>query len=190
MARGRPPAGPERREALVKAAAAQIARDGLSGLRLRDVAAEVGIDHSTIHHHFPTKQDLVAAVIDHATGQLRTTAPAGESPAQRLHQTLTGLGRAIAERPQLFALLRELDLRAAGDDELATMIGERERGWRASLAGLFAQAGPWSGRVEPDAAVELVIATVKGASLHPQTAPLVLAQLERLLDAGRDGRGV
>jgi AcrR family transcriptional regulator len=189
-ARGRPPAGPERRDALVRAAVGQIARDGLGGLRLRSVAAEVGIDHSTIHHYFPAKQDLVAAVIDYVTGQLRTTATPAMRPTDRLHQTLRDLGRMISERPQWFALLRELDLRANGDVELAAMIAQRERGWRVALTELFQQAGPWSSRVDPAAAAELVIATVKGASLHPPSAPLVLAQLERLFNPRKGDRGV
>ncbi|MEU6803506.1 helix-turn-helix domain-containing protein, partial [Streptomyces neyagawaensis] len=28
---------------------------------MRDVAGRAGIDHSTIHHHFPTKQALIVA---------------------------------------------------------------------------------------------------------------------------------
>jgi hypothetical protein len=34
------------------------------GIRLRDVAAKVGIDHSRLHDHFCTKSDVVAAVLD------------------------------------------------------------------------------------------------------------------------------
>ena len=43
--------GQDRRQALVEAAYRRIAECGFEGLRLRDVAAEVGIDHSTIHHY-------------------------------------------------------------------------------------------------------------------------------------------
>jgi AcrR family transcriptional regulator len=44
-------------------------RQGFEELRLRDVASEVGIDHSTLHHHYATKQDLVAGVVEHAAQQ-------------------------------------------------------------------------------------------------------------------------
>ena len=35
---------------------------GYNGLNFRDIAAEVGIKAPSIHHHFPTKADLGAAV--------------------------------------------------------------------------------------------------------------------------------
>ncbi|MGH3813794.1 MAG: helix-turn-helix domain-containing protein [Pseudonocardiaceae bacterium] len=46
---------------MVRAAFDVIAEKGFEGLRLREVAAQVGIDHSTLHYYFPTRQDLVAA---------------------------------------------------------------------------------------------------------------------------------
>ena len=54
-----------RRAEIIRAAFAQLATVGFEGLRMRQIAAEVGIDQSTLHHHFPTKQDIVAAVTEH-----------------------------------------------------------------------------------------------------------------------------
>lgn len=62
--RSKPRSGEDRRQALVEAAFRCIAEKGFEGLRLRDVAAKVGIDHSTLHYHFPTKEDLVAGQIE------------------------------------------------------------------------------------------------------------------------------
>jgi AcrR family transcriptional regulator len=39
------------------------------------VAAAAGIDHSTLYHHFATKQDLIVAVVELATRPLRSTMP-------------------------------------------------------------------------------------------------------------------
>src|SRR2546429_2102566 len=176
--------GPDRRQALVEAAYRRIAECGFEGLRLRDVAAEVGIDHSTIHHYFPTKQALVTAVVDYASRQFWTTEPRAATAADELRRQLTRLARMIVERPELHIVVRELDLRARRDAEVRALVASREEGWRASLAELFAAgapAGAWAPAVDPAVAGELVIAAVKGASLDPEHAAGALHQLELLL---------
>ncbi|WP_445189237.1 TetR/AcrR family transcriptional regulator [Pseudonocardia sp. Cha107L01] len=67
----------------MRAAFDLIAQKGLEGLRLRDVAAVVGLDHSTLHHYFPTKEDLIVEVVGYATGQLATTMPPEGTPPSR-----------------------------------------------------------------------------------------------------------
>jgi AcrR family transcriptional regulator len=173
--------GPERRQALVLAAYDRIARHGFDGLRLRDVATDVGIDHSTIHHHFPTKQDLITAVVDHATGQFRSTTPGEGTAADRLRAHLGALVKMIEERPELHAVLRELDVRATRDPSLRAVVAEREQGWRAALTEVFRQEDAWVAGLPPSEGAELVIATVKGASLRPETARLTLRHLEELI---------
>ncbi|MFJ9681923.1 TetR/AcrR family transcriptional regulator [Streptomyces sp. NPDC101194] len=181
------PGGAERKAALVIAAYEQIAAKGLGGLRLREVANAVGIDHSTIHHHFPTKRDLVCAVAGHATRQFWTATPATGTPREKLHAHLTTLGRMIAEHPDLHVVLREIDLAALRDPELAEAITANERGWQASLTSVFADGAAeraWPDGVDPVIAARLVIASVKGASLGSEHAAAVLAQLDTLLGGG------
>ncbi|MGW8763344.1 TetR/AcrR family transcriptional regulator [Streptomyces sp. NPDC055815] len=182
--RGRPPAGPERRNALVQAAYRCLAEGGFERLRMRDVAAQLGIDHSSIHHHFPTKQDLVVAVVDHATQQFRSTTPPDGSPVERLRHHLATLGQKIVDEPELHIVLRELDLRARRDPDLREIIAGQEEGWRNSLHALLTEAaavGALAPGVDPATGAELVIATVKGASLASGRAGDVLELLEQLL---------
>ena len=98
----KPRSGEERRQALVDAAFGCISEKGFEGLRLRDVASEVGIDHSTLHYHFPTKEDLVAGVVEYATQQFWTTMPVKGDPVEKLRHHLAVLGRMVEERPALF----------------------------------------------------------------------------------------
>lgn len=163
----------------MEAAYRQIAEHGLGELRTRAVAAEVGIDHTTLHHYFPTKQDLIAAVVDYATGRFWTTTPAEGTPADRLRGHLAALAVMLAEQPDLFVVTRELDLLALRDPQVRAAIADRERGWRASLTPLFEQAA--ADGVDPATATELVVDVVKGASLNPVSATAVLEQLARLL---------
>ncbi|MGH3934092.1 MAG: TetR/AcrR family transcriptional regulator [Pseudonocardiaceae bacterium] len=162
--------GAGRRDLLVQAAFNTIAEKGFEGLRLREVAAQAGIDHSTLHYHFPTRKDLVTAVVEFATSQFWTATPGGGTNAQNLPDHLAILARMIQQRPALFIVLRELDLRASRDPAVREIIERYEQGWRTALAG----------RAD-DAAVELVIATVKGVSFTPDRAAEVLARLGSLL---------
>lgn len=164
----------------MRAAFALVAEVGLEGLRLRRVAAEVGIDQSTLHHHVATKAELVAAVAEHAAALLATTAPPAHlPPAEALRAHLDALTDLVSRRPELFTVTAELDLRARRDPSVRAVVEGQEAGWRALLTGLFAALG----EADPPARTELVIAAVKGVRLVPDLAPLVLAQL------GATGRG-
>src|SRR5947207_6579696 len=80
-----------RRLLLVEAAYHLIAEKGILGLRIREVADRVGVNHTTVVYHFPTKESLIAAVIDYVEMLFETIqAPenpleAASSPLERLH---------------------------------------------------------------------------------------------------------
>ena len=167
-----------RRDELVDAAFRRVAEVGFEGLRLRQVAEDVGIDHSTLHHHIATKRELVEAVTAHTIRQLVDTAPEQADPADGLRAHLAMLRRLMVERPELFTVTAELDLRARRDPEMAAMLADFESGWRAALVDRIACGGT---RVPPEPAAELVIAAVKGVRLAPDLAGTVFAQLEALL---------
>ena len=109
---------------LVRAAFERVAQVGFEGLRLRQVAEDAGIDHSTLHHYFATKQDLIGAVAEYATRQfwvLGESVPDDPVDAMRAH--LTGLRRMIEDWPELLVVTVELDLRARRDATVARSAG-------------------------------------------------------------------
>jgi AcrR family transcriptional regulator len=168
----------------VRAAFDAIAAEGFEGLRMRTVGAAAGVDHSTIHHYFDSKEALIEAVVAYATGQFRSTTPPAGTAAGRLAAHLRTLGERIVAEPGLHAVLRELDLRARRDEGLRATIDAHERGWRASLTGLLTQGmrdGALNQALAPETAAELIIAAVKGASLNPAAAPAALSHLYVLL---------
>lgn len=171
--------GEDRRRLLVRAAFDAIAEKGFEGLRLRAVAAHAGIDHSTLHYYFPTRQDLVAAVVEFATSQFRTTTHDSGAPAERLSTHLATLARMLRQQPALFTVLREVDLRAIRDPSVREIVDRYEQGWRVALADVL-RAGAWPAS-DVDSTVDLVIATVKGVSFTPGSATEVLDQLGSLL---------
>lgn len=52
----------ERIDAILDAAERRIRTRGYNGFSFREVATDVGIKSASVHHHFPTKVDLAAAV--------------------------------------------------------------------------------------------------------------------------------
>lgn len=58
------------RAAILDAAEQRLQAVGPAGIRLQDVAADVGISHPTVLHHFESRDALVEAVIDRRAGAL------------------------------------------------------------------------------------------------------------------------
>jgi TetR/AcrR family transcriptional repressor of nem operon len=49
--------------AIMDAAERRMRQGGFGGFSFREIATDVGIKSSSVHYHFPTKEDLAAAVI-------------------------------------------------------------------------------------------------------------------------------
>mgnify|MGYP005835788097 FL=1 len=58
-------------EAIIEAAATVFRRKGYHGATMAEIAAAVGLTAGSLYHHFPSKQDLLVAVL--ATGLERIT---------------------------------------------------------------------------------------------------------------------
>ena len=55
--------------AIMDAAERRMRRGGFNGFSFREIAADVGVKSSSVHYHFPTKEDLAAAVIKRYTAE-------------------------------------------------------------------------------------------------------------------------
>jgi AcrR family transcriptional regulator len=180
----------DRRQALVRAAYAQIARQGFEGLRTRDVAAEVGVNIATLHYYFPTKEALIRGVVGHAMRRFGSTLSGEGTPAEQLRHHLRGVHRLVCEEPELFAVMGELALRSARDPTIAAIFGETSEAWYGRLRALIGR-GMEQGCLEPgldaDEAAALIVAALKGASMvpiassPPERVDQAFRQLERWL---------
>lgn len=127
------PGADERRAALLAAAYATIAERGLEGLRTREVAARAGVNISTLHYHFGSKEALVVAVIAHVRDKF-VTASARHGGGEGLAAHLASAGASFREDRELGRVLQELVLR-----------GQRDRSARAAFRALHEF---WAGMVE------------------------------------------
>jgi TetR/AcrR family transcriptional regulator len=57
--------GDERRRQILETASELFARHGFAGTTTREVAAAVGTSETVLFRHFPTKQDLYEAILEH-----------------------------------------------------------------------------------------------------------------------------
>jgi AcrR family transcriptional regulator len=67
----------DRRNLILDAAIGVIARTGVRGLRVENVAAEAGVAVSLIYYYFGSRKGLVRATLDHANERAASVAPAG-----------------------------------------------------------------------------------------------------------------
>jgi len=58
--------GDEARRAILAATERRLIRSGPEGIRLQEIAADVGISHPAILHHFGSRAQLVGALVEHA----------------------------------------------------------------------------------------------------------------------------
>lgn len=70
----------DRRRALVDAAVRVIAREGVAGATTRAVVAEAGMSLASLHYAFPSRDQLLEAVVAEVTDQERQAAEAGLLP--------------------------------------------------------------------------------------------------------------
>ena len=168
------------REAILLAAIDSAVVSGFGGLASAHVAAEAGVDPATVRQQYPTQVALAEAILDHITLCVLQTLNDDLPPADRLRLHLASLGRTIQERPALFAVLLELELRGLRDGLVRAALARSKRAWRAALARLFddgIREGAFAADIDVDAVVELVIAAAVGASVwrnSPGSLPLGL----------------
>ncbi|NMB54850.1 MAG: TetR/AcrR family transcriptional regulator [Leptolinea sp.] len=162
----------DRRTALIQAACEVIAEKGLEGLRIRVVAARVGINPATMYYYFATKEDLIEGVLDHlfSTLGILSEEPAG-TPREQLHAHLSRLSRRMRDDPGLFAVLSEMQLRA-GRSFSISRFQEYEEKWHRKLENLLQtgiRQGFWPNYLDPDQVATTIILLMQGAALQTTT---------------------
>ncbi|SDQ62681.1 TetR/AcrR family transcriptional regulator [Microbacterium sp. cf332] len=114
--------GRERRERIVADAIALFARQGYVETSLRDIAAAVGASKSTLLHHYPTKADLLRAVMVARDERVSATVGSGSAPgdgAARLRALPAAAARDARDEPGLIEVYAVLSCEAIPADHPA-----------------------------------------------------------------------
>ncbi|MEA2879090.1 MAG: hypothetical protein QOF14_4286 [Hyphomicrobiales bacterium] len=125
-----------RHDAIVQAAGALAAEAGINAVQIAPVAQRASVATGTVYRYFPSKTDLVAALVaavsEREIGAMRRAADAAPGPLSALAAAITTYAaRALESRKLAFALIAEpadaadADTRLAFRAALAAEIGKR-----------------------------------------------------------------
>jgi AcrR family transcriptional regulator len=191
----------ERRRQIVQTAFDTIAEDGFEGLRTRDVAARAGINSATLHHYFPTKEDLIEGVAAHLESLYsseRAPEPArrDDEPAalRELRQEFADVTFVRRQRPRTWAVSREFTLRASRDDLVAKVITRLHERWHTDVERILVagrDAGVFRRNLDPVAAASAVVGALWGSIVLLHTSDTefdaVCREIESWLVSSEDG---
>lgn len=102
------------RRRILDAAVDLLASKGYAGFRTADVAAAAGVSRGAQTHHFPSKDDLVVAVVEHV---FQRAGELGRSRARRVRSVDEAIESLIADSKEFFfseLFLIALDLAIQG----------------------------------------------------------------------------
>lgn len=162
-----------RRSQIVRAAYCAIAEMGFEGLRMREIAARAGIDHSTLHYYFRGKESLIAGVLDYIVQELylgrdTETSDRQRSPREQLDAHFAALLRQGREHPEMFVVLAEIHARSARDSGIHSVMQSNERAWKKFILAIL-RAGVRTGDFDPmldtDIAADAVLALIRGLNI-------------------------
>lgn len=175
----------DRRTELVSAASDHVAEHGLIGLSLRPLAAAIGTSDRMLLYHFESKDDLVAAILEHSSGTALEEL-AGLEPRADVRAAVLDLWQQL--RAGRLATDYRVYIEAAamgllGREPYRSVIRAGNREWRRTLARYFAGSGATSTSAARVAA--LVDAALMGLflDLPLDDDPLVERTVRDLADA-------
>ena len=113
-----------RHDAIIAAAAALAAEAGINAVQIEPVSQRAGVATGTVYRYFPSKAELVAALVasvsEREIGAMRRAAAAAPGPLSALAGTITTFAARALSSPKLaFALIAEQADGAADEERLA-----------------------------------------------------------------------
>lgn len=162
----------KRRAAFAEAAFNILARSGLAGLTVRNVAKEAGFTTGALVHYYPAKSDLFLAASEHAAIIVRPRMERDEIEYPGLegvrHVIYEALPRTAHARSLWSVWLVFWD-RAKIDPVIGKLAKERYAEWHGRLSRLFARAqadGEVSLSYDPDLLAQTATILVDGIAIQ------------------------
>jgi AcrR family transcriptional regulator len=176
----------DKRRRIVQATYFAIAEKGFEGLRMREIAARAGLDHSTLHYYFAGKEALISGLMEYMVQELslgREEARAGArlSPREELTSHFAALVRQAREQPETFVVLAEIHARATRDPGIRSVMSANERTWKKFIVGILRRGmgcGDFDPTLDAEVAAEAILALIRGLNVGSFAG---LARSERAL---------
>lgn len=158
-------ARPERREALLRAAAATFAHEGYAATSVDEVAAAAGITRLIVYRHFESKEALYTAVLQRVRDRLGEEFAAAAAAGLDDRRALSAIRAILVVGREDPDGLRLLWRHAATEPKFAA-YAEDFREKAIAFARSLLQAAAVSGRLRERWAAETLVSYVFDAVLH------------------------
>jgi len=137
--------GKETRAAILEAATDVLLKEGYGNFVFRRVAKRAGVEPGNVQYYFPTKRDLLSAVLqpelDNYLNRLQRELDKGRTEAGKIDRMVRYLMTDILNERTLKLWLSIYGM-AAHDEEMAEMVSEWYRSYIDSLAGYLQNVYP------------------------------------------------
>jgi TetR/AcrR family transcriptional repressor of nem operon len=157
------------KEKILNSAQRLIQQSGANGFSYADIAAEVGIRKASLHHHYSTKTDLIAALIDRYSQQvdLLLAAIKSESPSaeDKLHGYFSLYKLSLAENKVCVGGMLSAEMLSL-DDTIAPLLTRFFVGhvvWLTAILKEGEQEGAFVLRHTPESHAGMIVSTLQGA---------------------------
>jgi AcrR family transcriptional regulator len=163
----------DKRSKIVEATYRTIVEKGFEGLRMREIAARAGLDHSTLHYYFAGKEALIAGLMDYmvqelSLGREKARGIAQLNPREELGLHFAALLRQAREQPEMFVVLAEIHARSTRDSGIRAVMSANERTWKKFITKILQRGmgcGDFNPKMDPEAVAETILATIRGLNV-------------------------
>src|SRR3954447_7658477 len=163
----------DRRAQLVQAARVVLCRDGVTGTTLRAVATEAGVPLGTLHYVFPSKEQLITAVVDDIRDEVSAVFRSAEVDAGLEHAIRHGVDnywqQLVVDQPELALMRHELFVYALRTPGLERLARRQIDGYARIVAEWCQEAAGKAGEtcaVPFDTLGRVLVGSVIGIVLH------------------------
>lgn len=185
-------------ERILDVAQSLIVAGGYNGFSYADISDAIGIRKASIHHHFPTKAELVSALVDRYRQEtelgLRSLREQSASPVDQLQSYVNFWQGCIQDASLPFCVCAMLagEMPMLPDAVAARVRGHFDHlaGWLTSVLQAGADQHLFHLSKRPDEEAQMLMASVHGAMLSARAlddpglfAAIVKPQIARLLVA-------
>ncbi|WP_427129915.1 TetR/AcrR family transcriptional regulator [Pseudarthrobacter sp. S9] len=153
---------------ILNAATTCIARSGVRGMRVNDVAAEAGVSPGLLYYHFTDRAGLLAATLEHINKQVSkddaAASPDAEDRTGHFRHLLLDEIKDDADVRRNSVAWNELRACSIFEHELAEPLSRTTKEWNREITQAIVAASEGTGEDEAAVTAEILTSLVEGIS--------------------------